>query len=62
MDRGENIDAGKETAAKVFDSWKSDSYHDENLLWETYRSIGIGRAYNPNSTFKWYWTATFGSE
>jgi uncharacterized protein YkwD len=62
LDKGENIDAGRETAARVFASWQSDSYHNENLLWDTYRSIGIGRAYNPNSTHTWYWTATFGGE
>jgi hypothetical protein len=32
------------------------------MLWPTFRSIGIGRAYGPNSTHKWYWTATFGGE
>lgn len=59
-DKGESIDAARETAAAVFASWKADSYHDENMLLDRFHSIGIGRAYNPNSTFKWYWTVTFG--
>ena len=59
---GENIAAGTswDTAAEPFRFWKHSDVHRHNMLNDHFQSIGIGRAYNANSTWKWYWTTTFG--
>ncbi len=58
--QGENIAAGYTTAALVFDGWKNSSGHNANMLGADYKYIGIGRAYNASSTYKWYWTIDLG--
>jgi uncharacterized protein YkwD len=58
--KAENIAAGNETAARTFDQWKNSAGHNHNMLDPSYRVIGIGRAFNSGSQFKWYWTNTFG--
>ncbi len=30
------------------------------MLNKDFKAIGIGRAYNSSSLYKWYWTADFG--
>jgi uncharacterized protein YkwD len=59
---GENIAAGtvKDTAAEAFEMWQASSGHNANMLYGSFRSIGIARAYNATSTYKWYWVTTFG--
>jgi uncharacterized protein YkwD len=59
--RAENIAAGYASAADTFNQWKNSSGHRANMLSSTYKDIGIGRAYSSSSTYKWYWTTTFGS-
>lgn len=59
--RAENIAAGYAGAAETFTQWKNSSGHRANMLSSTYKAIGIGRAYSSTSTYKWYWTTTFGS-
>ncbi len=61
---GENIAAGTnwDTAAEPFGFWKNSDVHRHNMLNGNFESIGIGRAYNANSTWKWYWTTTFGGK
>ena len=34
--------------------------HRQNMLSANFRVIGIGRAYNGNSSYGWYWTTDFG--
>lgn len=58
---GENIAAGQETASQVMDAWKSSPEHDRGMRDKNFTEIGIGRAYNNNSKYGWYWTTTFGS-
>jgi uncharacterized protein YkwD len=58
---GENIAAGQETGKAVMDAWKSSHEHDQNMRNKNFTEIGIGRAYNKNSKYGWYWTTTFGS-
>jgi uncharacterized protein YkwD len=58
---GENIAAGHETAKAVMDAWKSSPDHDRGMRNKNFTEIGIGRAYNKNSKYGWYWTTTFGS-
>ena len=58
---GENIAAGtvKDTAAEAFEMWRNSSGHNANMLNGSYRQIGIARAYNANSPYKWYWVTDF---
>ena len=58
---GENIAAGQETAKAVMEAWKSSPDHDRGMRDKNFTEIGIGRAYNKNSRYRWYWTTTFGS-
>jgi uncharacterized protein YkwD len=56
----ENIAAGSATASQTFTQWKNSAGHRANMLSASFRAIGIGRAYSAASTYKWYWTTTFG--
>jgi uncharacterized protein YkwD len=58
--RGENIAAGLADAAGTFKRWKASSSHNANMLSSKYKAIGIGRAYNGDSQYGWYWTTDFG--
>lgn len=58
---GENIAAGYSTAQGVFEAWKTSPYgHNEVMLFDEFKVIGIGLAYNAFSDYKYYWTADFG--
>lgn len=59
--RAENIAAGHSSATDTFTQWRNSSGHRANMLNGVYKAIGIGRAYSSTSTYKWYWTTTFGS-
>lgn len=57
---GENIAAGYTKAIDVFNAWKNSYEHNKNMLNKDFKAIGIGRAYNSSSFYKWYWTVDFG--
>jgi uncharacterized protein YkwD len=57
----ENIFAGGESAAGAMESWRNSPGHNANMLSPTAQAIGIARVNNPDSTWKWYWTTTFGA-
>ncbi len=57
---GENIAAGNSTAQATFNQWLNSPDHNANMLNANYAAIGIGRAYNASSTYRWYWTTDFG--
>jgi len=67
---GENIAAGYADAQNTFNLWQTacdpDSSgnctyaHRTNMLYAGYKVIGIARAYNANSTYRWYWVTDFG--
>ncbi len=56
----ENIAAGNATGASTFTQWKNSPGHDANMKGTNYRVIGIARAYDAASTYKWYWVTDFG--
>ena len=58
--RGENVAAGKATAADTFAQWKASTGHNKNMLSSAYKVIGISRSYSATSTYKWYWNTDFG--
>ncbi len=57
-------------APSIFNQWVLDcipnssgscSYAYQNMmLTPTFKAVGIGRGYNSNSAYGWYWTITFG--
>ena len=57
---GENIAAGNATAQNTFNQWQASPGHRANMLNASFRVIGIGRAYNAASPYRWYWTTPFG--
>ncbi|HEY1336473.1 MAG TPA: malectin domain-containing carbohydrate-binding protein [Bryobacteraceae bacterium] len=67
---GENIAAGYSDAQNTFvllrdacdpDSSGACTYaHRLNMLNAGFKAIGISRAYNAGSTYRWYWTTDFG--
>jgi uncharacterized protein YkwD len=59
--KAENIAAGSSSGASTFSQWKASPAHAANMLSSTYVVMGLGRAYGASSTYKWYWTADFGS-
>jgi len=58
--KGENIAAGRSTAADTFTQWRNSPGHNANMLSSNFKAIGIGRAYNAASTYDSYWTTAFG--
>jgi hypothetical protein len=59
----EILAAGSATGADTFQQWRTSTQgHNEIMLAAGARAVGIGRAYNPNSMYGWYWTAVFGSQ
>lgn len=58
---GENIAAGLADAAGTFNQFKSDPPHYDIMVNPSFNVIGIARAYNPNSTDKYYWVNDFGT-
>ena len=59
---GENIAAGSSQAADTFDQWRRSDGHRRNMLNGDFEAIGIGRAYDRDSKYGWYWTTTFGGK
>src|SRR6185436_11584482 len=67
---GENIAAGYSDAQNTLLQWQNAcdpnasgvcTYaHRVNMLNASYKVIGIGRAYNAASPYRWYWTTDFG--
>jgi uncharacterized protein YkwD len=56
----ENIAAGMASAQDVLVGWQNSPEHDATMRNPEFTEIGIGRAYNENSHYGWYWTATYG--
>lgn len=56
---GENIAAGSDTAAAVFQGWKNSPGHNQNMLRPQFTAIGIARVEVPGSRYRIYWTNTF---
>lgn len=57
---GENIAAGMASAQDVMVAWQNSPEHDAGMRNPNFTEIGIGRVYNENSHYGWYWTTDFG--
>ena len=57
---GEIIGAGSATPEGAFDGWRTSPRHNAIMLIEGFVVAGVGRAYNPQSPYGWFWTVDFG--
>ena len=58
---GENIAAGRPTAAAVVEQWMKSPEHCSGIMDRDFRFMGVGHAERPGSTFVHYWTQDFGA-
>ncbi|WP_434390470.1 CAP domain-containing protein [Melittangium boletus] len=58
----ENVAAGQGTPAAVVDSWMKSSGHCNNIMEPGLKHLGVGYFYAANSTYKHYWTQSFGAQ
>lgn len=56
----ENIIAGMETAQDVLVGWQNSPEHNATMTNPEFTDVGVGRYYDPNSYYGWYWTAEYG--
>ncbi|KAK1944147.1 Uncharacterized protein P3T76_004059 [Phytophthora citrophthora] len=57
----ENVAAGQVDVTAVMESWMNSPGHRANILGVDYTMFGTAYAYNPESTYKHYWTQDFGA-
>lgn len=57
---GENIAAGRSGAAEVLEQWKNSDGHCTNMMSASFRIFGVGRHFNANSKYRYYWTQMLG--
>lgn len=57
---GEIIAAGYSSAAGAVNGWWNSPGHKAIMLSSRYEDFGVGYAWNPNSTYRHYWTVVFG--
>lgn len=56
---GENIAAGRSTAAGVLDQWKGSNGHCHNMMNPGFTLFAIGYGYSAGANYKHYWTQMF---
>ena len=57
---GEIIRAGRGTPEDAFEGWRNSPGHNAVMLTDGLAVAGIGKAYNPQSPYGWFWTVDFG--
>ena len=57
----ENISAGRQLGIDSYDGWVNSAGHRKNMLGDC-KNLGVGAAYNGNSTYDWYMTQDFYTE
>ena len=57
---GENLAGGQSSPQSLVDGWMSSPGHCANIMNGAYRSTGVGYAFSASSTYRHYWTQTFG--
>lgn len=58
----ENVAGGYAGEQATVDQWFASDGHCKNFMSKDLRDIGFGRAENPGSTYKTYWTADLGRQ
>ena len=56
---GENIAAGQTSAAQVVEDWLDSEGHCKNLMNGGFKEIGLGQAFDADSTYGYYWVQDF---
>merc|ERR1719410_3250917 len=56
----ENIAAGRGAADDVMTQWKNSDGHCRGMMNPDMRIFGVGRAYEPQSNYRYYWTQMLG--
>jgi uncharacterized protein YkwD len=56
----ENILGGMEYAQDVLAGWQGSPEHNATMTNPQFTEVGVGRYYDPNSQYGWYWTAEYG--
>ncbi|MGQ9571885.1 MAG: CAP domain-containing protein [Dehalococcoidia bacterium] len=57
---GEVVRGGSETPEGAFEAWRNSPGHNAIMLTDGFVVAGVGRAYNPQSLYGWFWTVDFG--
>jgi len=57
---GEVIAWGQPTPQQAFDAWRNSPGHNEIMLTPYFVVAGVGKAYDPQSLYGWFWTVDFG--
>jgi hypothetical protein len=57
---GEIIQGGSDTPEGAFEAWRHSSGHNDIMLTDGFVVAGVGKAYNPQSWYGWFWTVDFG--
>ena len=57
---GENIAAGQSTPQSVVTGWMNSQGHCANIMNASFRSTGVGYAFNSSAQYRHYWTQVFG--
>jgi len=58
----ENISAGRNNGIDTHDGWVNSSGHRSNILNDDVTRLGVGAAYQQNSTYRYYFTENFYGE
>ncbi|WP_245814770.1 CAP domain-containing protein [Cystobacter ferrugineus] len=58
----ENVAAGYATPAAVVAGWMKSTGHCNNIMGSGVKHLGVGYYYAPSSTYKHYWTQSFGAQ
>ena len=57
---GENLAGGQSSPQSLVDGWMNSPGHCANIMNGAFRSTGVGYAFSASSTYRHYWTQTFG--
>jgi hypothetical protein len=57
---GEVIRGGAETPEGAFEAWRNSPGHNAVMLTDGFVVAGVGKAYNSQSLYGWFWTVDFG--
>jgi len=57
---GEIVLGGRSTPQGAFEGWRSSTWHNAVMLTDGFVVAGVGKAYDPQSLYGWFWTVDFG--
>ena len=57
---GEVIAWGQQTPEQVFQAWRNSPGHNDVILRSYFVVAGVGKVYDPDASYRYYWTVDFG--